>query len=84
MQINTELHVRHRWKVGEEVTVYHVHRNQLDLFCAPTVKLDVEDFNRKVITNPLNRVVCEFLAQELDRVTPEDAYFLRQRCPPIW
>ncbi|PPD02853.1 MAG: type I restriction-modification system endonuclease [Methylobacter sp.] len=55
------------WKVGEEVKVYDVRRNQIDLFNAPDeIKLDVEDFNRKVITESFNRVVCEYLAQELD------------------
>jgi type I restriction enzyme R subunit len=59
-----------------------VHRNQLDLFTTPDeIKLDVEDFNRKVITEPFNRVVCEFLAQELDPRRAEDSYFLRQRRP---
>src|SRR5215510_9815998 len=56
-----------RWRVGEEVEVYHTHRNQLDLFTTPDeIKIEVEDFNRKVITESFNRVVCEFLAQELD------------------
>lgn len=68
VQINTELSTSGIvWKVGEEVTIYHAHRNQLDLFTTPDeIKLDVEDFNRKVITESFNRVVCEFLAQELD------------------
>ena len=55
------------WKVGEEVEVYDARRNQLDLFTTPDeIKLEVEDFNRKVITESFNRVVCEYLAQELD------------------
>jgi type I restriction enzyme, R subunit len=68
VQITTELSASGIvWKVGEEVTIYHAHRNQLDLFTTPDeIKLDVEDFNRKVITESFNRVVCEFLAQELD------------------
>ncbi|HEY7494033.1 MAG TPA: type I restriction-modification system endonuclease, partial [Candidatus Tectomicrobia bacterium] len=68
VQSNTELSTSGIvWRVGEEVEVYHVHRNQLDLFTTPDeIKLDVEDFNRKVITESFNRVVCEFLAQELD------------------
>jgi type I restriction enzyme R subunit len=68
VQFNTELSTSGIvWKVREEVEVYHVHRNQLDLFTTPDeIKLDVEDFNRKVITESFNRVVCEFLAQELD------------------
>lgn len=68
VQIHTELSTSGIvWKVGEAVEVYHVQRHQLDLFTTPDeIKLDIEDFNRKVITEAFNRVVCEFLAQELD------------------
>lgn len=68
IHIKTELSTNGiAWKVGEKVKVYDVRRNQIDLFNAPDeIKLDVEDFNRKVITESFNRVVCEYLAQELD------------------
>ncbi|MDO9011694.1 MAG: type I restriction-modification system endonuclease [Gallionella sp.] len=68
VQIKTELSTNGiAWKVGEEVKVYDVRRNQIDLFNAPDeIKLEVEDFNRRVITEAFNRVVCEYLAQELD------------------
>lgn len=68
IHIKTELSTNGiAWKVGEEVKVYDVRRNQIDLFNAPDeIKLDVEDFNRKVITESFNRVVCEYIAQELD------------------
>ena len=68
IQIKTELSTHGiAWKVGEEVKVYDVRRNQIELFKAPDeIKLAVEDFNRKVITEPFNRVICEYLAQELD------------------
>ena len=67
-QITTELSTGGIvWKVGETVPVYDVRRNQIDLFTTPDeIKLEVEDFNRKVITEPFNRVVCEYLVQELD------------------
>ena len=40
---------------------------RIDLFTTPDeIKLEVEDFNRKVITESFNRVVCEYLAKELD------------------
>jgi type I restriction enzyme, R subunit len=56
-----------RWGVGEEVKVFNVQRNQIELFQAPDeIRLDVEDFNRKVITESFNQVVCEALALELD------------------
>lgn len=55
------------WKVGEEVQVYDTRCNQVDLFTTPDeITIDVEGFNRKVITEPFNRVVCEYLARELD------------------
>jgi type I restriction enzyme R subunit len=55
------------WKVGEEVKVYDTGRNQIDLFKAPdNIDLNVEDFNRKVITRPFNEVVCQYLAEEID------------------
>ncbi len=68
IHIKTELSTNGiAWKVGEEVKVYDVRRNQIDLFNAPDeIKLDIEDFNRKVITESFNRVVCEYLAQELE------------------
>jgi type I restriction enzyme, R subunit len=49
------------------VAVYNVRQGQLNLFTTPDeIQLDVEAFNRKVITESFNRVVCEYLAQELD------------------
>lgn len=55
------------WKAGEDMKLYDVRRNQIDLFKAPDeVKIEVEGFNRKVITESFNRVVCEYLAKELD------------------
>ncbi len=68
IQITTELSAGGiRWKAGEALKVYDVRRNQIELFKAPDeIKLEVEDFNRKVITESFNRVVCEYLASELD------------------
>ena len=68
IQLYTELSTHGMtWRVGEEVKVYDVTKNQIDLFKAPDeIKLQVEDFNRKVITRPFNEVVCQYLAQELD------------------
>jgi type I restriction enzyme R subunit len=55
------------WHVGEQVPVYNARQNQVDLFTTPDeIRIDVEDFNRKVITESFNRVVCEYLAGELD------------------
>ena len=44
---------------------------QLDLVNAPdNVKLEVEQFNRKVITEDFNRVVCEAVAEYIDPSLP--------------
>lgn len=68
IQITTELSAGGiQWKAGEELKVYDVQRNQIELFKAPDeIKLEVDAFNRKVITESFNRVVCEYLAGELD------------------
>ena len=68
IQIHTELSQNGmHWKLGEEVKVYDTGRNQIDLFKAPdNIDLNVEDFNRKVITRAFNKAVCDYLAQEID------------------
>ena len=68
IQIYTELSQNGmHWKVGEEVKLFDFARNQIELFKAPDdINLNVEDFNRKVITRPFNKAVCEYLAQEID------------------
>ncbi|MFZ5772984.1 MAG: type I restriction-modification system endonuclease [Thermodesulfobacteriota bacterium] len=68
VQLKTQLATNGiKWKAGEEVQVYDPRRNQVDLFTTPDeIKIDVEGFNRKVITEPFNRVVCDYLARELD------------------
>lgn len=55
------------WKAGEEVAVYNPTQGQIDLFTTPDeIKIEVEDFNRKVVTESFNQVVCDYLASELD------------------
>lgn len=68
IQIQTELSTQGiTWKAGEDIKVFNGRYNQIELFKAPDdIKLDVEDFNRKVITESFNGVVCAYLAQELD------------------
>lgn len=68
IQITTELSANGiHWHAGQSVKVYDVKRDQIDLFTAPDeIKLEVDAFNRKVITESFNRVVCEYLAKELD------------------
>ncbi len=68
IQINTQLSTNGiLFRAGEEVAVYDPMQNQTALFTAPDeIHIEVEDFNRKVITEPFNRVVCEYLAREID------------------
>jgi type I restriction enzyme R subunit len=68
IQVKTELSTNGiAWKAGEEIKVYDVRRDQIALFKAPDIiKLEIDDFNRKVITEAFNRVVCDYLARELD------------------
>ncbi len=56
-----------KWKKGEDVSVYSGTTGKVELFKAPDeLKFDVEEFNRKVITEPFNQVVCDYLAKEID------------------
>jgi type I restriction enzyme, R subunit len=68
IQIKTELSAKGiQWAKGEDIQVYDPSKSQIELFKAPDeIKIEVDDFNRKVITESFNRVVCEFLAKELD------------------
>lgn len=68
LQIKTELSSQGiRWRVGEEVMRYMLISGEVELFQAPDdIKLEVDDFNRKVVTESFNRVVCDYLAGELD------------------
>lgn len=55
------------WFAGEQVTVYDPMTNQAELFTTPDeIHIEIDEFNRKVITEPFNRVICNYLAQELD------------------
>jgi type I restriction enzyme R subunit len=68
IQIKTKLsEAGIKWNAGDDVKLYSPRRNQMELFKAPDeIKMDVDDFNRKVITREFNRVVCEYLAKEID------------------
>ena len=50
-----------------EVELYKPDTSKIELSQAPDeIRVEVEGFNRKVITEPFNRVVCEYLATEID------------------
>jgi type I restriction enzyme R subunit len=55
------------WQVGDQVGVYNAQKHAVDLYTTPDeIRLAIDDFNRKVITESFNRVVCDYLAGELD------------------
>jgi type I restriction enzyme R subunit len=55
------------WAKGADVQAYDPTTSEIELFQAPDeIKMEVDDFNRKVITESFNRVVCEYLATELE------------------
>jgi type I restriction enzyme R subunit len=68
IQIRTELSSSGIiWEKGASVQAYDPRTSQIELFRAPDeIKMEVDDFNRKVITESFNQVVCEYLATELD------------------
>jgi type I restriction enzyme R subunit len=73
IQIKTELSSAGIvWAKGASVQTYDPTTSQVELFQAPDeIKIEIDDFNRKVITESFNRVVCEFLATELDPSSPK-------------
>lgn len=60
------------WNPGEAMEFFDPKTGQLDLVHAPDeVKIEVAQFNKRVVTEEFNRVVCEFLAQNIDPTEPE-------------
>jgi len=60
------------WNPGEVMEFFNPQTGQLDLVHAPDeVRLEVEQFNKRVVTEEFNRVVCETLAQNIDPTEPE-------------
>jgi len=59
------------WNVGEQMEFFNPQTGQLDLVNAPDeVRIEVEQFNRKVITEDFNRVVAQALAEYIDLSLP--------------
>lgn len=59
------------WRAGEEVAVYDPRSGEIDLTHAPDeIHLEVEQFNRRVVTREFNRVICEELARYIDPELP--------------
>ena len=70
------------WERGEKCRSMTFDKSQMELFRAPDeIKIEVDDFNRKVITESFNRVVCEYSGHGTRSfVSAQDADFLRDRC----
>jgi type I restriction enzyme, R subunit len=68
IRIKTELSTQGiKWRVGEEVARYNPETQQVELFNTPDeLNFDIDDFNRKVLTESFNRVVCQEVAKEID------------------
>jgi len=67
------------WQAGEAMEYYDPITGTIDLVHAPDeVKIEVAQFNRRVVTEEFNRVICKFLAENIDPslpVTTEDSFF---------
>jgi type I restriction enzyme, R subunit len=73
MRIITELsEAGITWAQGDEVEVFDGITGQLDLINAPDeIHIEIEQFNKRVVTVPFNRVICEQLAKYIDPALPE-------------
>jgi type I restriction enzyme R subunit len=59
------------WQAGEEMTLYQVATQDTQLITTPDeVQIEVEGFNKRVVTDNFNRVVCSELAQHIDPSLP--------------
>lgn len=59
------------WRVGETIQAYDPVQRQVDAFETPDeVRVEVEEFNRRVVTESFNRVVCRELARHVDPEEP--------------
>lgn len=60
-----------KFSAGEEIEMLDTRTGAVDLAHAPDeINFDIEDFNRKVVTVPFNRVVAEELARHIDPDLP--------------
>lgn len=63
-----------KFEKGETVSVINTQTGQVDTAdLDDEMNFDVEAFNRRVITEPFNEVICEELAKELDPASEEKA-----------
>ena len=73
IRIRTELSSEGiEWAAGEEVKLLDPRSLQIDLFnTADALRFEVDQFNRRVLSESFNRVVCEQLADALDPLSRE-------------
>jgi type I restriction enzyme, R subunit len=72
IRIETELTRRGiTFTQNEQVEIINTRTGQIDLFHVPDeITFEVESFNKRVITQPFNRVVAEQLAEHIDPSLP--------------
>jgi type I restriction enzyme R subunit len=59
------------WTSGEEVGRFNRASGQLEMFNTPDeISIDVEGFNHQVLTENFNKVVCDYLATQIDPELP--------------
>lgn len=59
------------WRAGQVMEVYRVRDQQFDLIHTPDeVTIEIDQFNRRVITESFNQVVCEQLTEHIDPTLP--------------
>ncbi|MCA9091503.1 MAG: type I restriction-modification system endonuclease, partial [Planctomycetaceae bacterium] len=59
------------WSPGEEMKLLDSRTSQFQLFNTPDeVDVEIDEFNKKVLTENFNRVVCKVLAEHIDPSLP--------------
>jgi type I restriction enzyme R subunit len=59
------------WKAGENLEIYEPQTGDIDLVNTPDdVTIEIEEFNRSVVTESFNAAVCTALAREIDPTGP--------------
>jgi type I restriction enzyme R subunit len=60
-----------RWQPGEEMKLLDSRTNQLELFNTPDeVEVEIDEFNRRVLTENFNQTVCQALCEYVDPTLP--------------
>ena len=59
------------WAADDDVQVYDTQTQEIELFNTPDeIDLEIESFNKKVVNENFNRVICEELAKHIDPNLP--------------